>query len=58
MGRVVRRKGVTTDVSLTGWEALYESSPACGTWMGIQLQWNINCLELKAVFMRNYHVLI
>lgn len=24
----------------------------------MQLQWNINCLELKAVFVRDYHVLI
>lgn len=49
MGRVVSRKVVTTDVSLTGWGALCDGEPAFGTWMDAQALWHINCLELEAV---------
>ncbi|KAL0201521.1 hypothetical protein M9458_004708, partial [Cirrhinus mrigala] len=51
MGRVVSRKIVTTDASLTGWGALCEGRPAYGTWTRAQAKWHINCLELKAVFL-------
>ncbi|KAI2666671.1 Transposon Ty3-G Gag-Pol polyprotein [Labeo rohita] len=51
MGRVVSRKTVTTDASLTGWGALCEGRPAYGTWTRAQAKWHINCLELKAVFL-------
>ncbi len=51
MGRVVSRKTVTTDVSLTGWGALCDGRPAYSTWTSAQEKCHINCLELKAVFL-------
>ncbi len=51
MGRVISRKIVTTDASLTGWGALCDGRPAYGTWTSAQTKWHINCLELKAVFL-------
>ncbi len=51
MGRVVNRKILTTNASLLGWGALCDGRPAYGTWTSAQAKWNINCLELKAVFL-------
>lgn len=57
MDRVISRKVVTMDASLTGWGALCDGRSACGTWTSTQKKWHINCLELKAVFLALQHFL-
>ncbi|KAI2644567.1 Transposon Ty3-G Gag-Pol polyprotein [Labeo rohita] len=67
LGAPCRRRLLTTDASLVGWEAVLEGRPAQGVWEGHQLDWHINCLELMAVFLalkyflyqlRGCHVLV
>lgn len=57
MGRVISRKVIITDASLTGWGAVRDGSLACGTWTSAQKKWHINGLELKAVFLALQHFL-
>ncbi len=58
---------LTTDTSLTGWDAVLDGRPAQGIWRGHLLDWHINCLEMMALFLalkyflqelRGYHVLV
>ncbi len=51
IGAIHRRHMVTTNVSMTGWGAVFEGRPASGEWTGEFLSWHINCLELRAVFL-------
>ncbi len=47
--QVSRHAVVFTDASATGWGATYNGHAVSGVWMGPQLHWHINCLELLAV---------
>ncbi len=51
IGAIHRRHMVATDASMTGWGAVFEGRPASGEWTGEFLSWQINCLELRAVFL-------
>ncbi len=51
MGAIHRHHMITTDASMTGWEAVFEGRPASGEWKEEFLSWHINCLELRAVFL-------
>ncbi len=51
MGAIHRRHMVTTDASMTGWGAVFEGRPASGEWKEEFLFWQINCLQLRAVFL-------
>ncbi len=57
IGAIHRRHMITTDASMTGWGAVFESRPARGEWTGEFLSWHINCLELRAVFLTLMHFL-
>ncbi|KAL0197543.1 hypothetical protein M9458_006083, partial [Cirrhinus mrigala] len=49
--QVFRHAVVHTDASTTGWGATYDGQAVSGVWMGPQLHWHINCLELLAVVL-------
>ncbi len=49
LGIVYRRKGVSTDVSNTGWGALCDGKPSFGHWSKEKGWLHINCLEMLAV---------
>ena len=51
LGRVLTRKVLTTDASLTGWGATFEGRSASGLWQGPLLEEHINFLELMAAFL-------
>ncbi|XP_076746637.1 uncharacterized protein LOC112431703 [Maylandia zebra] len=51
IGRVLFRKVVSTDASLSGWGALCEGASVRGIWSAAQRQLHINHLELLAVFL-------
>ncbi|XP_063350743.2 uncharacterized protein LOC134642723 [Pelmatolapia mariae] len=55
IGRVLFRKGVSTDASLRGWGALCEGASVRGIWSAAQRQLHINHLELLAVFLALKH---
>lgn len=46
-----QRLVVTTDASLSAWGAHFQSTVAQGRWSASERQWNINYLELWAVFI-------
>lgn len=68
MGSIVfRRETITTDASLTGWGAVWQSRTAQGLWSVQDRSLHVNVLELRAVhralqsflpFLRGRHVLI
>ncbi len=67
MGAIHRRHMITTDISMTGWGAVFEGRPASGEWTEEFLSWHINCLELRAVFLAlmyflpvlgGYHIIV
>ncbi len=67
MGAIHRRHMITTDASMTGWDAVFEGRPASGEWKEEFLSWHINCLELRAVFLAlkyflpvlgGYHIIV
>ncbi len=47
----VSRDVVPTYTSTTGWGAMCNGHAAARLWTGPQLQWNINCLQLLAVWL-------
>ncbi len=49
--QVSRHAVVYTDASAKGWGATFNGLAVSGVWMGPQLHWNINCLELLAVHL-------
>ncbi len=57
MGAIHHRHMITTDASMTGRGAVFEGTPARGEWTGEFPYWNINCLELRAVFLALIHFL-
>lgn len=44
-------------VSLTGWGAIYEDTPACRVWTGEFLSWHKNSLELRVFYLGQIHFL-
>ncbi len=42
---------VYKDASTMGWGAMFNGLAVSGVWMGPQLHWHINCLELLAVHL-------
>ncbi len=65
--QVSRHAVVYTDASAKGWGATFNGHAVSGVWMGPQLHWHINCLELLAVHLalnrlkrrlRGEHVLV
>ncbi len=54
--QVSRHAVVFTDASATGWGATYNRHAVSGVWMGPQLRWHINCLELLAVRLALSHL--
>ncbi len=57
IGAIHRCHIFTTDVSMTGWGAVFKGKPAHGFWTGEFLSWHINCLKLRAVFLALIHFL-
>ncbi len=57
MGAIHHRHMITTDASMTGWGTVFEGRPARREWTGEFLFWNINCLELRAIFLALIHFL-
>ncbi len=49
--QVSRQAVVYTDAFAKGWGAPFNGLAVSGVWMGPQLHWHINCLELLAVFL-------
>ncbi len=49
--QVSRHAVVYTDASAKGWGATFNGLAVSGVWMGPQLHWHINCLELLAVHL-------
>ncbi|XP_066524828.1 uncharacterized protein [Hoplias malabaricus] len=57
IGRVLFRKVVSTDASLTGWGAVFDQLAVKGAWSLAQRSHHINCLELLAVHLALKHFL-
>ncbi len=49
--QVSRHAVVYTDASAKGWGAMFKGLAVSGVWLGPQLHWHINCLELLAVHL-------
>ena len=55
VGRIIHRKMVTTDASLSGWGATLDGWTASGRWEPSMKKAHINYLELMAVFLALKH---
>ncbi len=67
LGASCRRKMLTADTSLTGWEGILEGRSSQGLWKDHHLSWHTNRLKILAVFLalknfladlRGHHVLV